>query len=64
MGWKYKSESKETKVMSLSDIEKEFFTRFNVPKTCCRKYLTACTRYGECPECSHYDQNFSQCLKK
>ena len=38
--------------------EQEFFECFEIPKLCCKKYLTACTRYGECEECENYDKNF------
>lgn len=40
-------------------IEKQFFDTFGISKLCCKKYITNCTRYGECEECVNYDKDFS-----
>ena len=42
-----------------SELEKQFFDTFGIPKLCCKKYITNCMRYGECEECVNYDKDFS-----
>lgn len=42
-----------------NELEKQFFDAFGIPQLCCKKYITNCTKYGECEECVNYDKNFS-----
>lgn len=42
-----------------NELEKTFFDTFGIPQLCCKKYITNCTKYGECEECVNYDKDFS-----
>ena len=42
-----------------TEIKKTFFDTFEIPQLCCKKYITNCTKYGECEECVNYDKDFS-----
>lgn len=42
-----------------NELEKNFFGTFRIPQLCCKKYITNCTKYGECEECVNYDKDFS-----
>ena len=42
-----------------NELEKTFFDTLGIPQLCCKKYITNCTKYGECEECVNYDKDFS-----